>query len=91
MRRDLTQGGLRGFNLIWSVHLVELLLYVLKDVVGAFVRRCRGLYPRRGEEWFESCMVHQISWTWIGPDSGGEIRTVASQRTRCTGKNNHLR
>ena len=54
MRRDLAQGGLRGLGLIRTVQLVELLLYVLKDVVGTFVRRCRGLYPRRGEERFES-------------------------------------
>lgn len=77
LRRDLAQGGFRGFNLIRPVHLVELLLYVLKDVVGTLVRRRRGFYPRRGEERPESWMVHQISWTLIGPDSGGGIRTVA--------------
>ena len=70
MRRDLAQGGLRRFGLIRSVQLVKLLLYVLKGVVGAFVRRCRALYPRRGEEWFESG-VHQISWTSIDSYSGG--------------------
>ena len=39
MRRDLAQGGLRGFGLIRSVEFVKLLLYVLKDVVGTFARR----------------------------------------------------
>jgi hypothetical protein len=55
MRQDLAQGGLRRFRLMWSVQLVKMLLYVLKDVVRTFVRRRGGLYPRRSEERFESC------------------------------------
>ena len=62
IRRDLAQGGLARFGFIWPIHLIELLLCVLIDVVGALVRgrRSRSLHPRRGEERFES-YVEQIS------------------------------
>ena len=67
-----------------------MLLRVLKGVVGTLVRRRRSLYPRRGEERFESC-ARIISWTWSGSGLGGEIHTAAVQRARRMGTGNHPR